>query len=113
MTTEQAIKYIVDNWERLYDKQTKEYNKPNMIAVWVGTSDIAGAYEVDEEWVGITPQGNIAWAYASGCSCWDGGFKEERYASTKELTLQHSKNTPKEWEKAIVEFATNEVIKDM
>lgn len=118
MTLQEAIKSIIKNWENLHDKQAdtqrKDYSSlPKSIAVWCAKSDTAGSYEVDEEWIGITPQGRIAWAYASGCSCWDGDFEEKRYESMKEVVLNHNQILPKEWEKAIINFAKTGERKDL
>lgn len=116
MTYEDAVKSIVENWERLHEKQNPKDkytgSKPKMVAVWCATSDQADSYEVDEEWVGITPQGNVAWAYASGCSCWDGDFSEEHVATLKELTLDH-KHSGEEWEAAIIKFAETEEMQQL
>lgn len=112
MTLKQAINKIVKNWECLKDKEDS-YHTPKLIAVWVGKSDIAGGYEVDEEWIGVTPQGKIAWAYASCCSCWDGNFDTERFASLKEVTLKHTDNTPKQWADAIIKFAKTKEFQDL
>lgn len=113
MTFKQAIKKIVKEWEILKDKQDAGYSTPKTIAVWCGKSDTAGSYEVDEEWVGVTPQGRIAWAYASGCSSWDGDFSEERFESMKEVVLNHTQHTPEDWEKAIIAFAETGVVQDL
>lgn len=113
MTFKQALKKIVSDWENIKDKQNAGYSTPKMIAVWCGKSDTAGSYEVDEEWIGITPKGKIAWAYASGCSCWLGDFDEERFASMKEVVLTHTQNTPEDWEKAIIAFAETGVIQKL
>lgn len=112
MTIEQAIKHIVKNWERLKDAQKPGYSVPKTPAVWCAKSDIAGSYEVDEEWIGVTSQGSIAWAYASGCSCWSGEFNEERFASVKEVTLDH-KHAPEDWEAAIIKFAETETMQEL
>lgn len=112
MTLNAALKEIVKNWEQIHDKQNAGYSTPKIVAVWCAKSDIAGSYEVDEEWIGVTPQGSIAWAYASGCSCWSGDFSEERFASMKEVTLDH-KHTPEDWEKAIIRFAETKEIQDL
>lgn len=111
LTFEEAIKKIVENFDSL--QQEKGYSVPEMEAVWCGRSDTAGSYEVDEEWVGVTRQGEIAWAYASGCSCWDGDFSEERFASIKEGKLNHTQNTPEDWQKAIIAFAETSVMQDL
>jgi hypothetical protein len=113
MTIKQAIKSIVKDWEKLRKDQQTGYSVPNIEAVWCGKSDTAGGYEVDEEWIGITEGGKIAWAYASGCSCWSGDFSEKRFASMKEVTLSHDHNTPEEWEKAIIDFAQSHKMIDM
>lgn len=99
MTYKQAVRYITKNFDELLTKQHKGYSSPEMEAVWCAYSDTAGSYEVDEEHIGITRDGSIAWAYASGCSCWDGDF------SLKEVKLCHDQNTPEEWEAAIIKFA--------
>ena len=114
MSTKKAIEYIVQNWENLREEQKTSlvYSFPKSDAVWVASSDLADSYEVDEEWIGISPQGNIVWAYASGCSCWDGDYTEETKPTLKELTLEH-KHTPEEWEKAIVAFAKTKVMQKL
>jgi hypothetical protein len=130
MNFEQAIAKIVKNWEELKDKEKENLgysSRPQMVAVWCGKSDTADGYDVDEEWIGVTPSGKIAWAYASGCSCWEGDFSEQRFVSLKEVTLNHTQNTPKEfseraenaykqfedWENAIIQFAETGVIQNL
>lgn len=113
---EKAIEKIVSNWEKLKDAETTQLrysSKPQMIAVWCAKSDTAGSYEVDEEWIGITPQGKIAWAYASGCSCWDGDFDEGRFESMKEVVLTHKQHLPEDWGKAIISFSETGTIQDL
>lgn len=113
---EQALEKIVSNWEKLKDAETEQlryHSKPRMIAVWCAKSDTSVSYEVDEEWIGVTPQGKIAWAYASGCSCWGGYFDEERFESMKEVVLNHKQHLPEDWEKAIIAFAETGTIQDL
>lgn len=112
MDLQEAIKEIVSDWENLRTSQKKDWGTPKSEAVWVAQSDIAGSYEVDEEWVGISPQGNIVWAYASGCSCWDGDYDEEHVKTLKEVTLNHQ-IPPEEWEKAIIRFAETKQLQDL
>lgn len=112
MTYPEAIEYVVKHWEELHAKQEKSYSQPKSVAVWCAKSDIAGSYEVDEEWIGVTPQGNIAWAYASGCSCWGGEYDETHKPTIKELTLDH-KHTVEDWEKAIVAFVETQEIQEL
>lgn len=113
MTLNQAIKYIVKNWEDLKKNQvTDKWSSPKSIAVWCAKSDIAGSYEVDEEWIGVSPQGNIVWAYASGCSCWDGEYSEDTKPTMKEVSFEH-KHAPEKWEKAIIAFAETKVIQEL
>lgn len=112
MSYKQAIKEIVSNWEELKGKQKEVYYYPKSVAVWVAKSDIADSYEVDEEWIGISPQGNIVWAYASGCSCWDGDYTEETKPTLKEVVLDH-KHTHEDWENAIIQFAETKVMQEL
>lgn len=110
MKLNESIQSIVSKWEELRKIQKEEYHKPKSDAVWVAKSDIAGSYEVDEEWIGISPQGNIVWAYASGCSCWNGDYDEDTKPTIKEFTLKHE-HLPEKWEKAIIEFSkTKEIV---
>ncbi len=112
MTYKKAVKYIVANWEKLKDTQKEIYSIPKTVAVWCAKSDIGEEYEVDEEWIGVTPQGDIAWAYASGCSCWEGDFYEERHESIKEFTLNHN-HAPEDWEAAIIKFAETGIMQSL
>ena len=112
MTYKQAIKKIVSNWEKLHAEQKILWSTPKSIAVWCARSDISGSYEVDEEWIGISLQGNIVWAYASGCSCWGGDFDEETKPTMKELVLNHP-IPPEDWEKAIIKFAETGVMQEL
>ncbi len=109
-----SIKIIISEWEKLRQEQKKDlsWGKPKSDAVWVAKSDIAGSYEVDEEWIGISPQGNIVWAYASGCSCWDGDYDEDTKPTIKEFTLVHS-HLPEKWEQAIIEFSETKKLKEL
>lgn len=109
MTYKQAIKKIVSNWEELNKKNPDNWSKPKSVAVWCAKSDIAGSYEVDEEWIGVSPQGNMVWAYASGCSCWVGDFDEQTKPTMKEFVLNH-KHTNEDWEKAVVAFVETGVL---
>lgn len=119
MTLKQSIKKIVSQWEELHKKQNQlssYWGHPKSVvvpAVWCAKSDLADSYEVDEEWIGISPQGNLVWAYASGCSCWDGDYTEDTKPTMKELTLVHEKHTPDAWEKAIIAFAETLEVQDL
>ena len=113
MTIEDAIKKIVADYNDLLKSQETGYSTPKMEAIWCGKSDIAGSYEVDEEWIGVRLDGSIAWAYASGCSCWSGEFDEERYASMKEVVLKHGQHLPEDWEKAIIKFAETNKMQEL
>jgi hypothetical protein len=113
MTLKQAIKFIVKNWERLHDTfQGSGYGEPKTVAVWVAESYTSRDYDIDLEKIGITPQGNIAWAYASGCSCWDGDYTENTKPTIKEFTLDHG-HLPEEWEAAIIRFAETEIVQQL
>ena len=101
MSLKQAIKNITKDWEKLYSEQKASYEhsisgiKNPMVVVAI--SDKSEDYSVDIEAIGISPQGNIFWAYASGCSCWDGDYTEETKPTIKEFQLVHE-HTPEEWQ---------------
>lgn len=99
MTLNEALQHIQDNWAK-YPHETKE----NHEAVWIAKSDIAGSYEVDEEWIGMKGDGSLIWAYASGCSCWYGDYDVAVDKTIKAFKLVHDV-PPENWEKAIIAFA--------
>lgn len=107
MTKQEAINKIVENFDSLYVASEQSGCKPETKAVWFHSTDHADSYEVDEEWLGVTREGKIAWAYASGCSCWDGDFSEDVCddVSMKEFTFQHE-DMKEEWETKLIEFAS-------
>ena len=107
MTILQAIKKIQKDFDELLAKQNSTYNtQPAKEAIWFHTTDHADSYEVDEEWLGITATGKIAWAYASGCSCWDGDFTESlcETKDLKEFEFEHE-DMKAEWQEKLIEFA--------
>lgn len=112
MSLQEAIAHIVANYDELI-KLNPKYSKPEIEAVWCAESNTAGSYEVDEEWIGVRLNGDIAWAYASGCSCWNGGYDEEHKSTIKELTLKHYQHLPEDWEKAIILFAETHQFQDI
>jgi hypothetical protein len=104
MTLESAIMVIMVDWDKLphdIKKSDKEID-----AVCVAFSDEEEAYSVNEEWVGITREGKLVWAYASGCSCWDGEYQVKEIGREKDLkTFEFNhKNLPSVWADAIVQF---------
>ena len=101
MTIQEALDKVVKNWQTL-----EKSEKGGVEAVWIYEDDTADAYEVDEEWIGVTARGNVAWAYASGCSCWDGDYDahDKSLDTIKSFVFTHD-NTGKEWEAAIIKFA--------
>ncbi len=104
MTIEKAIKKITKS----YDDYTEEYRKKvdGLEAIWIHKTDHADKYEVDEELIGVTKSGLIAWAYASGCSCWEGAYDTHEHPpeTMKTFTFQHT-DMKEEWEKKVIEFA--------
>ena len=101
MNIEEAIAKVVEKYTTL-----EESEKDGLKAVWVHETDHAGSYEVDEEWIGVTKTGSIAWAYASGCSCWDGSYETHEHTpdTLKAFTFNHE-DMKAEWEKKIIEYA--------
>lgn len=103
-------KNIEKNFDKLLKQQREEYSRPapylkDVEAVWVAVSDRADSYEVNEEWIGVKRDGTLVWAYASGCSCWDGDyeFKDLKQKTMKAVELVHERE-PKEWTDAIKKF---------
>ena len=113
MTIEEAIKKIVGNFDALNkkNKEEKYCSYPETEAVWFHQTDHSEAYEVDEEWLGVTRDGKIAWAFASGCSCWMGDFDEKTCdtKSIKELNFAHE-DMKEEWQKKLIEFVENNLL---
>lgn len=108
MTKEQAIERVISNYDDLLKKQNSGYNRPKKEAIWFYTTDHADSYEVNEEWLGVTANGKIAWAYASGCSCWDGDYDEKICEDTSMKNFEfHHEDMEKEWEDKLIEFAKN------
>lgn len=99
MKYKQAIKKILANWGKLPHEVKSGHE-----AVWIAKSDIAGSYEVDEEWIGIKGDGSLVWAYASGCSCWAGDYDTKVEKTIKAFDLNH-KWKSEEWEEKIIAFA--------
>jgi hypothetical protein len=107
MTLNQAIKSIVKDYDVL---KTKSQYERLSEAVWVAVKDKSADYSVDIERLGITEDGQIVWAYASGCSCWEGDYSEESPATVKEFFI---KDTLLEWRAAIIKFAETHEEQDL
>lgn len=112
MDLQEAVTKIANSWDKFEVKNRWDGGVANkmeldgLLAIWVHSTDHAGSYEVDEEWIGVTEDGRIAWAYASGCSCWDGGFEVEKLTpdTIKAFTFKHD-DMKEEWEKKLIAFA--------
>ena len=96
---EEAVQKIVANYQKLPKEEIG-----GISAVWVFQSDLSGGYETDQENIGVLQNGSIVWAYASGCSCWDGYYETFQTKDIKTLTLKHE-DTQKEWQNEIIKFA--------
>lgn len=102
MNYEEAIAKIKDNWEKLPHETIEGIN-----AVWMVDSDLSESYEVDYEKIGMKSDGCLVWAYASGCSCWDGDYSVHEFHEPKEIhafTFNH-KGVKEDWQKMIIDFA--------
>lgn len=101
----------LSNFDELLKKQEENYSSnPNKYVsepvVWCANSDTADSYEVNEEWIGVTRDGTLVWAYASGCSCWDGDYETEILSgekTIKTMKLIHD-HEPQEWLDAVERF---------
>jgi hypothetical protein len=98
MNITQAVKKIVENWEKLEKENIEGFD-----AVWI-IDDESEPWEIDEERIGILKDGSFVWAYASGCSCWMEDYSTATDKSIKAFELKHKK-APEEWEKEIIEYA--------
>ncbi len=98
MKTGKALEFIKDNWEKL-PKRTLE----GVEAVWFVSDDIAGSYEVDEEHIGMKKDGNLVWAYASGCSCWSGDYETKPVDDIKVFEFNHGDLKDK-WADELIKF---------
>jgi hypothetical protein len=114
----EAIKKIQEKWydiptSRQGNDTTSPYRSmlygTDIEAVWLGVSDKCESYDVDEEWVGVRQDGEITWAYASGCSCWDGSYRIDGHCHVKDVktaTMNHPENMAVDWAAKIIEFAS-------
>jgi hypothetical protein len=107
MTIGEALIKIKKDWAS-YPHDAKDGHE----AVWIAKDDIAGDYEVDEEWVGMKGDGSLIWAYASGCSCWSGDYKTQNEKTVKAFKLNHNV-APEIWEEAIIKFAKSDGKKEI
>lgn len=98
-------KNIEAKFDEILKQQEEKYIPGGLTKgiVWIGKSDTAGSWETDEEWIGVDKDGQLHWAYASGCSCWDGDFSNEIIKDIKIMELMH-KHTPEEWLGAIEKY---------
>lgn len=70
-------------------------------------SDTSASYEADYEKIGMKGDGSLIWAYASGCSCWDGDYSVHEFHDPKEIhTFEFNhEQVKKEWKEMIIQFA--------
>lgn len=108
MTYEEALQEVKENWAT-YEHDIKGTHE----AVWMAKSDIAGSYEVDEELIGMKADGTLVYAYASGCSCWDGKYECTCHAEGIKVMKFDHKHGIEEWEKAIIKFAETGEIQEL
>lgn len=98
MNIKQALKFIKDNWAVL-PHNTIEGNE----AVWFVDDDKSESYEVDYEKIGMKGDGTLIWAYASGCSCWDGDYQTKPIPDIKVFEFNHA-GMSEEWQKQLLAF---------
>lgn len=98
MEIEVALRFIKENWSKL-PKETIE----NIEAVWFVDNDISADYEVDIEKVGMKQDGSLIWAYASGCSCWDGYYATKPVPDIKVFEFNHS-DLKEKWQEVLIKF---------
>lgn len=98
MTIENALGFVKDNWEKLPKRKIE-----NIEAVWFVSDDIADSYEVDEEHIGMKKDGSLVWAYASGCSCWEGDYDTKPVDDIKVFEFNHTDLKDK-WASELIKF---------
>lgn len=101
MTYEEALVKIKNNWANLPHEILEEHE-----VVWIIESDISAPYETDYEKIGMKQDSTLIWAYASGCSCWDGDYAIHEFHDPKEmLTFEFNHDQVKtDWQKMIIDF---------
>lgn len=113
MTFQDALARIKTHWETIpkQDHWDRSVNSVTVIedieALWLAVTDHSEPYEVDEEWIGITREGEFVWAYASGCSCWDGNYDTKKMddKEIKAFKFYHDENLNTNWQNKVIEFA--------
>jgi hypothetical protein len=114
MTIQKAVELIQKNWDKL--PRSEHYSQETPLvrtlsgteALWLGVTDHGSDYEIEQEWIGVSEEGVFIWAYASGCSCWDGDYEIHETHDPKEIKafkFHHKENLKTDWEKKIVDFA--------
>lgn len=113
MNIDEALAYVRDNWAELKKKQeaiaaAEPYQSiPGEDCVWFVSSDMATSFDVDHEAIGMRSNGALVWAYASGCSCWDGEYEIHQthdLPEFKAFVFNHEGMT-EDWEKRVIAFA--------
>jgi hypothetical protein len=64
MTLKQRIKEVKKNWDSLPKAESDNFK-----FVIIAQVDNAGSYETNQECLGVRENGDLIWAYLSGCSC--------------------------------------------
>ena len=101
MNIQQALDKIVANYDKLQPTKLD-----GLEAIWISKTDHADSYEVDEENIGVTKTGKLAWAYAFGCSYCSGDYEtdEKPLDTMKAFTVNHE-DMKEKWEKEVIAYA--------
>jgi len=110
MTTTQALKWVKDNWDKL-PKDTLGYgSNKTKEAVWFIDEDTDEEWGINQEAIGMTKDGKLLWAYASGCSCWEGEYEIHEVHSKDIKTLEFNHTDLKDkWEIILLEFVEQHI----
>lgn len=103
MDLKEALAKVKEKWGELPHEKRGGFD-----CVWMVGTDHAESYEVDEEWIGMREDGVIVWAYASGCSCWDGEYEVHETHDEKEIKAFefNHQDMRESWEEKIINFAS-------
>lgn len=106
MNFEEARALILKSWDSP-TVQAKVEEIGGETAAWFMEVDDSAEYSIDRECVGIRQDGTFVWAYASGCSCWDGDYEVENIADEPTLKVFSFKSDEmsKKWMSAFLAFA--------
>ena len=112
MTYEEAIKFIVQNWDDLkLVKHDLYWDNPSIL--FIAKTDNEEDYEGSQTQIGIAQNGSVRWEYQSHCSC---NSYEDSAGLQTELNLESTlksfelREIPEDWKNSVIKFAETKEI---